>query len=99
MYFQVCLLIPTVAVLSTVYLVIGPFFVDPIPCLAWILITLLGKSKFNSLQADDLASDRDFILPVEERAWPSRNIGFIHYKVAVTNSNTVCPNLNSSLYC
>ncbi|XP_063691530.1 Y+L amino acid transporter 2-like [Bolinopsis microptera] len=40
--FKVSLIIPAVAVLSTVYLVVGPFFVNPIPCLLWIGITLLG---------------------------------------------------------
>lgn len=40
--FKVNLLIPAIAVLSTVYLVIGPFFVNPYPCLLWIAITLIG---------------------------------------------------------
>ena len=34
---------PILATLSTVYLVVGPFFVTPIPCLAWIGVTLIGE--------------------------------------------------------
>ena len=55
---QVNLLIPAIAVLSTVYLVIGPFFVNPYPCLLWIAITLIGWYMVYRYSVYDLSNSQ-----------------------------------------
>lgn len=40
--FRVFLGIPVLAVLSSLYLVIGPFYATPLPCVLWVCVALLG---------------------------------------------------------
>ena len=65
--FKICLVVPIVAFISTVYLVVGPFFVNFLPTFSWVLLTLLGVPIYYGYIDDEKSCSR----------WMERTVEFL----------------------